>query len=77
MATNDLEEDILVAIDEDNIDEFIALTNKFKNWTEYLIKDEKEYFIHYALSKSNNNFFKKIIKFFFIFLILFCSNFRK
>ncbi len=51
MATNDLEEDILVTIEEDNIDEFIELSNKFKNWGEYLIKDEKEYFIHYALSK--------------------------
>jgi len=51
MATNDLEDDILVAIEEDNIYEFISLTNKFKNWTNYLIKDEKEYFIHYALSK--------------------------
>lgn len=51
MATNDLEEDILVAIEEDNIDDFITLTNKFKNWTNYLIKDEKEYFIHYAISK--------------------------
>lgn len=50
MATNDLEEDILVAIEEDNIDDFITLTNKFKNWNNYLIKDEKEYFIHYALS---------------------------
>jgi hypothetical protein len=51
MATNDLEDDILVSIEEDNIGEFISLTNKFKNWTNYLIKDEKEYFIHYALSK--------------------------
>jgi len=50
METNDLEEDILVTIEEDNIDEFISLTNKVKNWTGYLIKDEKEYFIHYALS---------------------------
>lgn len=50
MSTNDLEEDILVAIEEDNINEFINLTNKFKDWTNYLIKEEKEYFIHYALS---------------------------
>ena len=29
------------------------LTNKFKNWTNYLIKDENEFFIHYSLSKKN------------------------
>ena len=51
MDTNDLEEDIIVTIEEDNIDEFINLSNKFKNWTNYFIKDEKEYFIHYSLSK--------------------------
>jgi hypothetical protein len=52
MSTNEFEEDILVAIEEDNIDEFIKLTNKFKNWISYLIKDENEYFIHYSLSKK-------------------------
>jgi hypothetical protein len=51
METNELEEDILVTIEDDNIDDFIKHTNKFKNWTNYLIKDEKEYFIHYSLSK--------------------------
>lgn len=50
MDTNDLEEDLIVTIEEDNIDEFINLSNKFKNWTNYFIKDEKEYFIHYSLS---------------------------
>ena len=51
MATSDLEEDLIVSIDEDNIDDFINLTNNFKNWANYFIKDEKEFFIHYSLSK--------------------------
>ena len=61
-TNNEYEEDILVTIEEDNIDEFINLTNKFKNWTNYLIKDENEFFIHYAISKKYKLFCKKFIK---------------
>jgi hypothetical protein len=63
MSVNEFEEDILVTIEEDNINEFINLTNKFKNWTNYLIKDENEYFIHYALSKKILEIKKKFKKF--------------
>lgn len=56
MSTNEYEEDILVTIEEDNINEFIRLTNKFKNWNTYLIKDENEYFIHYSLSNFKEVF---------------------
>lgn len=63
MATNELEEDLIIAIEEDDIDEFIKLTNTFKDWTIYLIKDEREYFIHYSISKKKSFlFFVKFYK---------------
>lgn len=54
MEYSDLEEEILFAIEKDDIDEFTVNSKLIKNWKSYVLKEEKEYLIHYAISKIKN-----------------------
>lgn len=54
MTRNDSEDDLLLSIDEDNLEEFIIHTKDFNNWQTYLLTDEQEYLIHYAISNVLN-----------------------
>jgi hypothetical protein len=51
MSRDDFADDLLLNINDDNIEEFIKNAKSFGNWHQYLLTDEQEYFIHYAISK--------------------------
>ncbi len=53
-SKNILEEDMMVAIQNDNKEEFINIIQEFKNWENYFLKDEEQYFIHYAISNNTS-----------------------
>lgn len=56
MEFSDIEEEILFSIEKDDIDDFTVNSKLIKNWKSYILKEEKEYLIHYAISKI---FFEK------------------
>jgi ankyrin repeat protein len=49
MSINGLEENILIAIEKDNVDSFIACTTRFLGWENHQIDKSPEYFIHNAI----------------------------
>lgn len=52
MSKDDCADDMLLNIQDDNLDEFVKNAKTFENWQEFLLADEQEYFIHYAISKN-------------------------
>jgi hypothetical protein len=50
MTSNISEEDLMVAIKNDEVDSFIELTEKFPTWKEHYLKEEDLYFHQYAAS---------------------------
>ncbi len=50
MEFTDIEEEILYSIEKDDIDDFCINSNLIKNWKSYILKEEKEYIIQYAIS---------------------------
>lgn len=51
MENSDIEEEILFAIEKDDVKDFKENSKLIKNWRSYILKEEKEYLIHYAISK--------------------------
>ena len=50
MSRDDCADDLLLNIIDDNLEEFKKNSLTFGNWQQYLLTDEQEYFIHYAIS---------------------------
>jgi hypothetical protein len=42
------EEDMMIAIENDDLEKFISLASIFQDWENYFLKVEEQYFIHYA-----------------------------
>lgn len=51
MTSTLCEEDFMVAIKNDEIDNFLNLAEKHPSWTNYYLKEEDLYFPQYAASK--------------------------
>ena len=47
---NFYEEDMMIAIQNDDLNKFISLTKLNKDWENHLLKEEEQYLIHYAIS---------------------------
>ena len=46
---NMLEEDLMISIQKNDAQEFITIIEKFNDWQNYLLSEEEQYFIHYAI----------------------------
>jgi ankyrin repeat protein len=58
MERKELEEDINIAIANDNLNDFISLSKKFDNWEHYFEQDFEEYFIHIAIRNKAEQILK-------------------
>jgi hypothetical protein len=47
---NFYEEDMMIAIQNDDLNKFISLTKLNKDWENHLLKEEEQYLIHYAIN---------------------------
>jgi len=52
IISSHLEEDMMVTIQNDNEEEFITLIKNFHDWENYLLQEEEQKFIHYAISNK-------------------------
>ena len=50
MIKPDYAEEMMIAIQNDDIDNFLVLIEKFPNWENHYLKDEEQYLSHYAAS---------------------------
>lgn len=50
MSRDDFADDLQLNIIDDNLEEFKKNSDLFVNWQQYLLTDEQEYFIHFAIS---------------------------
>ena len=45
------EEDLMIAIQNDDLDTFLNLIENYPEWREHYLREEDLYFFHYAASK--------------------------
>jgi hypothetical protein len=46
------EEDMMIAIQNDDVNRFVSLSSQNKEWENHYLKEEEQYFTHYATSIS-------------------------
>jgi ankyrin repeat protein len=62
MSTNVLEENILIAIENDNLDAFVANINRFIDWDHHKIENSTEYFVHNAIRHKSVEILSYMLK---------------
>jgi ankyrin repeat protein len=57
----DIEDNINVAIMNDDLDEFVNWSNKMSDWENYYIEDFEEYFLHSAIRNKSSKILRYMI----------------